>query len=180
MGVVTFSLRLRSSRAGTHCVQAPHPFRDLALLPVRRRFPLRGERNPERVPRSGALRAPATSPELSGVSEGSPAAGALAVVPVDQGRERGRLGQGHGVAGRQPRQRGRALAAAQGGQELLGRLAVFRKHRRQVKAQAAVQAEAADGKTQFGQGLEEQRRRLALDRSPEIELPSCGATWPRC
>src|SRR5262245_33391354 len=40
-------------------------------------------------------RAPITSPELSGVGEGSPAARAFAVVPVDQRRERGRLGQGH-------------------------------------------------------------------------------------
>src|SRR6516165_9235351 len=44
-----------------------------------------------------------TSAELSGVGEGSPAAGALAVVPVDQRRERGWLREGHD---RLERQRG--------------------------------------------------------------------------
>src|SRR5215470_10184497 len=51
----------------------------------------------------GRQPAEVTSPELSVVGEGSPAAGALAVVPVDQGRERGRLPDGHD---RLERQRG--------------------------------------------------------------------------
>src|SRR6516165_9107591 len=44
-----------------------------------------------------------TSAELPGVGEWPPAAGALAVVPMDQGRERGRLREGHD---RLERQRG--------------------------------------------------------------------------
>src|SRR5579885_3498292 len=39
--------------------------------------------------------APATSPELRSVGEGSPAARALTVVAVDEGRKRGRLREGH-------------------------------------------------------------------------------------
>src|SRR5262249_60685250 len=52
-----------------------------------------------------------TSTELSGVGEGSPAARALAVVPVDQGRERGRLREGHD---RLERQRGAVGVVAVG------------------------------------------------------------------
>jgi transposase len=48
-------------------------------------------------------RSPATSTELSGVDKWSPAAGALAVVPVDQRRERRRLRDGHDRLERQRR-----------------------------------------------------------------------------
>src|SRR5437660_11873037 len=52
-----------------------------------------------------------TSPELCGVGEWPPAAGALALVPVDQGRERGRLWDGHD---RLERQRGAVGVVAVG------------------------------------------------------------------